>query len=218
MSDHVRLELRDALPSVAEPTGPPGTVSRKMLLKGALAGGALLAGGAVITGLSQPDARGAPSAAMDAKILNFLLGLEYLQAAFYAEAAASGALSGELQQFADVVGPQEAEHVKYMQARLKGRARPEPTFDFTDAIGAPDRFQATALLLEETTSAAYIGQGANLTAGRILAAARIASVEARHAAWIRDILGRLPAPQAADPAKSQRQVEATIRKTGFVRS
>jgi hypothetical protein len=72
------------------------------------------------------------------------------------------------------------------------------------------------MLLEETGSAAYIGQGANLSVNVVVTVGRIASVEARHTAWIRDIVGRHPAPHAADPSMTQEEVSAAIQRTGFL--
>jgi hypothetical protein len=57
-----------------------------------------------------------------------------------------------------------------------------------------------------------------LTTGGLRAAARIVSVEARHAAWIRDIAGRPPAAEPTDAAMSERQVRDALRKTGFLKS
>jgi len=48
--------------------------------------------------------------------------------------------------------------------------------------------------------------------------AGIASVEARHSGWLRDLLGRNPAPHAADLARSPADLLAAILRTGFVRS
>jgi len=49
------------------------------------------------------------------------------------------------------------------------------------------------------------------------AVATIVSVEARHAAWIRDLLGELPAPAPANPSVTAAQAMAAIRRTGFVK-
>jgi hypothetical protein len=49
------------------------------------------------------------------------------------------------------------------------------------------------------------------------AAARIVSVEARHAAWIRAIAGKPPAVDATDPIASEREVRAAVEKLGFLR-
>jgi hypothetical protein len=40
-------------------------------------------------------------------------------------------------------------------------------------------------------------------------------VAARHAAWIREILGRNPAPVPADPAKTAADVQSALTTAGF---
>jgi hypothetical protein len=112
------------------------------------------------------------------------------------------------------VGEQERKHVALLQQILGDDASAEPSIDFDERTTSPEQVAATARLLEETASAAYIGQGANLTKRVMIDAARITSVEARHAAWIADILQKHPAPVAADPAKSPKQVFAALRKAG----
>jgi len=42
------------------------------------------------------------------------------------------------------------------------------------------------------------------------------SVEARHAAWIRHLAGKRPAPAPFDPAKSRKQVTDAVAATGFI--
>jgi hypothetical protein len=157
-----------------------------------------------------------PTRAQDVRILNYLLRLEYLQEALYKEAHAEGALSGELRRFAQVVSAHESEHVAALKTVLGGDARSKPDFRFGDAVRSENRFAAAALTLEETATAGYIGQAANLTEESISAVARIVAVEARHAAWIRNVVGRLPAPQAFDPAKTPAEVASTLERTGFV--
>lgn len=187
---------------------------RELLRRAVLAGGVALAGGTLVAGLPRLAAS-APSPEQDVQILNFLLELEYLQAAFYARAASEGGLSGELVEFALVVGGHEREHVAVLKEILGADAVEEPTFEFGDATTDAQRFARTALLVEETGAAAYIGQGANLTKDVVATAAGIVAVEARHTAWIRDMLGRNPAPRAADPAMSADDVRATIREAGL---
>jgi hypothetical protein len=165
---------------------------------------------------SHRGAAAAPSPEQDVRILNFLLRLEYAQQALYEETVAADAVQGELRQFADVCREHDAKHVDTLRALLRAGAQPKPTFDFGDAIRSPGRFTAAALTLEETASAAYIGQAANLTQDRLTDVARIVPVDARHAAWIRAIAGRNPAPHAADPAKTVQQVMKTLERTGFV--
>jgi hypothetical protein len=194
--------------------GMPAIASRSDLLKRtAIAGGAAVAGGLFIAGLPKVAAS-APSRAQDVRILNYLLRLEYVLAAFYETAAAEGQLAGEIEQFVSVVGEHEREHVALLQRILGDDANAEPSVDFGDATNNPNTVAATARKLEETASAAYIGQGANVTKLAMIDVARITSVEARHAAWIADILQRDPAPAAADPAKSPSEVSAALRRAG----
>jgi hypothetical protein len=194
--------------------GVPAPASRSDLLKrAAIAGGAAVAGGLFIAGHPKVAAS-APSREQDVRILNYLLRLEYVLAAFYETAAAEGQLAGEIQQFVSVVGEHEREHVALLQRILGDDANAEPSVDFGDASNNPNKVAATARKLEETASAAYIGQGANVTKRAMIDVARITSVEARHAAWIADILERDPAPAPADPAKSPRQVSAALRRAG----
>jgi Ferritin-like domain len=179
-----------------------------------VAGGALAAGGILAGGLSLP-ADSQPSAAQDERVLEWLLEVEQLQAAFYTEADRRGALRGELRELAELVGEQERAHVARLERELGRRGRNRPTFDFGDATRDSDRFLAAALDLEELALAAVNGQVPNLTTGRIIMAMSIASVEARHVGWIRDLAGRNPAPRPADAPATQAQTRAAIRNTGF---
>jgi Ferritin-like domain len=180
-----------------------------------LAGGALAAGGAVL--VVAPELAGSASAAQDARILNFVLLLEEVEAAFYAEARSRGRLRGELAQFVEVVGGHEQQHVAFLRKALGGKARAKPKLDFADATSNERRFVASSIALEDNGVAAYNGQAANLSAAALGAAARIVSVEARHAAWIRDIAGKRPAVSATDPARTEAQALATVRRLGFLR-
>jgi hypothetical protein len=191
------------------------TMARGRFLRGGFLAGAGLFGGGTAALLLEPATAEARSRRQDRRVLQFLLQLERLQAAFYSAASERGRLRGELREFADVVGAQEREHVALLERRLKGAAGARPTYDFGDAVDDPDRFARTARQLEETGVAAYIGQGANLKARTVATVARIASVEARHAAWIGDFLGQNPAPLAADKAATSRQVQAAINRLGF---
>jgi len=191
--------------------------SRRQALRAAL-GGAAIGGGALLGGWAAPQASlGKPSRAQDVRILSFLLLLEQAQSAFYDAALRSRALSGELLRFAQVVAPQEHDHVALLGRRLGGSARPAPRFEFRDATSSPARFRRAAIDLEEATAAAYIGQGASLTRDLVAEAAGIVAVEARHAAWIRDLAGALPAPRPADPARSPGDVLTDLRTKGYLR-
>ena len=135
------------------------------------------------------------------------------------------ALSGETLEFARVVRDHELAHVELLRTALGSAARDKPQFDFKDTTSDPDKFRATAVVLEDTGVAAYNGQGPRLRKQTLAAAATIVSVEARHAAWIRRIVGKpdydgraanYPAPVAFDAALTKKQVEDRVAATGFI--
>jgi Ferritin-like domain len=190
--------------------------SRSSFLRGVAGGsGAVLLGSLVFDrdlAVSEP----APSASLDRHIFQFALLLEELQAAFYSEAVAHGALRGDLRQFAEIVGGHERAHVAFLRKVLGAAAGRAPSFHFGDATTDARRFGAAARELENIGVAAYNGQGAKLTADGLAHAAEIVSVEGRHAGWINALLGDPPAPRAADPGLDANAVMAQLKATGFL--
>jgi hypothetical protein len=189
--------------------------SRADVLRGAvLLGGTALTAGGLLAALAE-GGRLRTSTARDVQILNYVLRLERLKAAFYSEAAGGGALTGELQQLVEILARHERAHVSFLSNHLRGKAEGEPTYDFGEATRDPGTFAGTAAKLEETAVAAYVGQGANLSRSLMVPFAQVCSVEARHAAWIADVLVRAPAPRAADEAKAPKEVLSIIDGMGF---
>ncbi|MDQ3670653.1 MAG: ferritin-like domain-containing protein [Actinomycetota bacterium] len=217
MSEHLTVEVADADGAIREALDDidKGTSRNGFLKKALTAGGTVVLGGVAIGGLPAL-VTAAPGPAQDTKILNFALLLEYLEAEFYTRASASGALSGEAREFSRVVGAHERAHVAFLKKALGSKAGAKPTFDFKGTTEDQTKFLATARVLEDTGVAAYNGQGPNLTKPTLAAAASIVSVEARHAAWVRDILQQNPAPAAFDAAKTQKQIETAVGATGFI--
>lgn len=194
--------------------GQEGFQSRARLLRWAIVGGGALAGGGVgISGLAQPTSA-VTSPEQDRHVLNLVLALAYTEAAFYREALERGALRGELEEFAKIVAQQEQSHVDFLKQALGSATDPAPRHDFGDKTGDASAFAAAAVTLEDLAVATYNGQGANLTTAALQAAARIVSVEARHAAWIRSILGRVPAEEATDTGISEAETRAKLRDFG----
>jgi len=196
-------------------------ISRRATLRtgGALIAGGMLAG-AVPIALSGAQSGGLPKS--DVAILNFALTLEFLEAAFYKEALAKGALSGELQAFAQTVSAHEDAHVAALQKTLGSAAIKSPRFDFKGTTASKAKFAKTAQALEDTGVSAYQGQAPLIkTPAVLMAAGSILPVEARHAAWIRDINGRGDAPSPARTAfsvpKSKSAVLAVVKATGFIK-
>ncbi len=158
----------------------------------------------------------------DIAILNYALTLEYLEAAFYAEAVAKGALSGETKTFAKVVADHEAQHVAALMKALGSKAVKKPEFNFQGTTASQSSFQTTAMTLEDTGVKAYLGQAGNIKTPAVLqAAGSILPVEARHAAWIENIISKgsgspSPAPDAFQPSATMADVLAAVKSTGFI--
>lgn len=185
-------------------------LKRALVVSGAGIAGAMVAGSPRSTDaaqVSQPDLRA----------LNLILMVEFTENAFYAEALDRNRLGGELRDYARSVAAQEKEHLDFVRSALGGRAEDEPDFDFGDTTGDPDAFAAAAGDLEDLAVAAYNGQGTNVSPKTLAAAATIVSVEARHAAWIRSIVGEPPAPDATDTPQSADEVLDGLQQAGLRR-
>jgi hypothetical protein len=181
------------------------------LKKAGLGAGAVLGGGALMGAL--PGIASAGVAASDVAILNYALTLEYLEAAFYAEALSMGKISDKnVLAFAQVVAKHEALHVSFLKGALGSAAVKKPKFDFKGTTADQAKFMATAQVLEDTGVAAYLGQVGLIKSKKILGAA----VEARHAGWIRNLNGVAGAPQAFEAPKTKAAVLAAVKATGFI--
>ena len=153
----------------------------------------------------------------DISILNYALVLEYLQASFYTEAERSGALSGKTAEAAQVVGAVERAHVKAFLKLLGSAAVKRPLFDFQGTTEQQQQFLRTAVAFEDLAVAAYKGQAPKLRSRAVLAAAvGIHSVEARHAAWMRQLFGVVPAVHAFDRPASRQRINRIVASTHFI--
>jgi hypothetical protein len=146
----------------------------------------------------------------DVGILNFAYALEQLEAAFYTKAVQSlyaGADAEEARILADI-RHHEVLHREFFRAALGSAAIPNLAVDFSKVnFGSRNSVLATAQTFEDTGVGAYNGAAQFLRNGDYLVVAgKIVSVEARHAAAIRDILGRNFAPSAFDAALTFEQV------------
>jgi hypothetical protein len=204
------LAAADRDGALAETRARAETASRRRLLGMAVAG----AGALALTRAA--GARGALPAS-DVDILNYALVLEYLQASFYTEAERSGALTGKTAQAARVVGATERAHVKAFLQLLGPQAVKRPTFNFAGTTEQQKAFLKTAVALEDLAVAAYKGQAPKLRSNAVLAAAvGIHSVEARHAAWMRELFGITPAVNAFDQPASRKSVDRLVASTHFI--
>ena len=221
------FEMVDRDGAIAEAAEEVAGHSRADFLRraGLAAGGSLLASGALgaFAGravAAPPAAVPAQAPASDVAILKYALTLEYLEAAFYKEAVASGRLHGSVRAFARKVAKDEATHVAALRQALGAQAQSSPKFDFHGTTRSRATFLETSYALENTGVSAYLGQAPNIqTPSILLTAASIVTVEARHSGAVGELLGRNISPSGAfDAGKTMDQVLAIVNKTKFIRS
>ena len=217
---------------------PPdvGDTRAAFLLKAGVGGAALLGGGAILGAPGKAFA-GHTDAIPDVDILNYALTLEYLEATFYTQALGGGgttgvppssprfnrgAITGDkkfkgAKQFKrsdaygllSVIRDHEVTHVDFLRGALGAAAVGPCEFTFSTALRNVSSFLETAQVLENTGVMAYDGGiryvdgGNNLQAG-----AQIATVEARHAAYLNLINGDSPFPSAFDQGKKPSEIFA----------
>ncbi|MDA0159107.1 ferritin-like domain-containing protein [Solirubrobacter ginsenosidimutans] len=223
MSDELSVVEFDGDEAVAEAIA--GIEDSKRTRSGLFRGAGALAGVGAFAALlpRSASARSGGSKANDVKILNYALTLEYLEAAFYAEALRVGGYTGAVGRFASVVASHEATHVATLKGVLGSKAVKSPSFDFKGTTRKWSTFLRTAKVLEDTGVAAYQGQAPLIHQNAVLGpAGAILAVEARHAAWVRDLLyaGKSvkPAPEAFSTPMSMSQVLSAVKQTGFIKS
>jgi hypothetical protein len=219
-------KMSEAIPAVAREGGD----TRGGFLRKAGLGGAALIGGGALLGSPSAALAGHTDDIPDVDILNFALTLEYLEAAFYTQALGGSGTTGVpssraefrrgeitgAKQFAGFGGRirsnaygylidirnHEVEHVEFLRGALGGQAVGPCEFNFSSGLRNVGAFLETAQLLENTGVMAYDGairyvdDGDNLQAG-----AQIATVEARHAAYLNVINRDSPFPDAFDEGK-----------------
>lgn len=151
----------------------------------------------------------------DFGVLNYAYALEQLEAAFYTAVVGSSTFgttfSATEQRVLTDLRDHEIIHREFFKAALAGNAIPALTFNLS-AVNLSSRLSVlnAARDFEDLGVAAYNGAGRYLASADFLTlAGKIVSVEARHAAAIRDILAPRTgsfAPQAFDPALTPAQV------------
>ena len=172
-------------------------------------------------GLVVGEAAAAPTTTKnDILILRFDLALEYLQAGLYTEAERLGELTPETLAWARVVGAHERAHVEAIKGLLGPKnSVPSPAFNYRGVTSDEQAFIKTAVAFEDLTAALLKWQAQRLDSRSILAAVvTLHTVETRHAAWIRHVVGLKPATSAFDKPASQQQMARLIASTRFVAS
>ncbi|MBK5220883.1 MAG: ferritin-like domain-containing protein [Thermoleophilia bacterium] len=211
-----------------------GDSRRGFLKKAGLAGGSMVAGGALLSALTPAGAmaagKGRPPASFgkgDVGILNYALTLEYLEAAFYNETTANNNKKSFLKTaqekaFLKETTTDENAHVKFLKKALGSKATAAPKVDFGATTSSRDAFIKTAVALENTGVHAYLGQVLNISNPAYVAAAgSILTIEARHASVAGLLLKATPAKISPDGAFdtpfTAAEVLKAVEATGFLK-
>jgi hypothetical protein len=187
--------------------------TRAGFLRGASLGGAVL-----LTSLASPSQ--AAAKVSDVDILNFGLRFERMQAAFYTgaeELRTIARMTEAKREWARTLGAHERAHVRIIKDVLGRRAEARPAFNFGAANETDAAFTRTAVAMEDLTVALLSGvvprvQDRGLTSALL----GLLTVEARHAAWARHIVGSTPAPDAFDKPRTLRSVQGAVARTRFI--
>jgi Ferritin-like domain len=180
---------------------------------------AVIGGGVLIGALSVPP-RVEAAAASDVRIFQFALNFEYLQSTFYTETERLGtvdAMAPRKAVWARTLGAHERAHVAVIKKLLGPAAGRKPSFNFRGNTETEGRFTRTAVAMEDLTTALLTGLTPKLHDRRLAAAAfSLMTVEARHAAWARHLVGALPVASAFDEPESLDEVDRVVASTRFI--
>lgn len=128
----------------------------------------------------------------DFGVLNYAYALEQLEAAFYIKVASAPPTSFTAAQKAYFQDIQfhEIAHREFFKAALSTAAIPSLEVDFSSIdFTSATSVLGTAMAFEDLGVAAYNGAGPRIKTGAyLLLAGKIVSVEARHAAYVRDLI------------------------------
>ncbi len=213
MSQHTQVSGQGE-PNIAQPLYTPIKRRSFFMYAGATAGATAL----VLAGCSKDDtvnngpAPGSGSVSLGSgnlSVLQYAYALEQLEAAFYAQVVKTPATdfkADELAYFTQVAA-HEAIHRDFLKAAISMVAKSTPIMDLTPDFSSITFTSRASVLgasmaFEDLGVAAYNGAGKLISASDpngptyLTLAGKIVSVEARHAAYVRDLV--MPGSFAAD--------------------
>lgn len=169
-------------------------VHRRTFLKYAGMGTAILSAGSILSSCSKEDtdSNGVDFGSGDISVLNYAYALEQLEAAFYIQAVKTpyADISDAEMAILKDIRDHEVAHRDFFKAALGGGAIPALEVNFTSInFSKKADVLLTAMAFEDLGVSAYNGAGQYIDKVDYLAlAGKIVSVEARHAAIIRDLV------------------------------
>lgn len=178
---------------VAEATGKSASVSRRNFLGYIGGASALILTAAACKKDGAPASNtGVDLGSGDVGVLNYAYALEQIEAAFYTkvfQSVYSGISASENALLGDI-RDHEVAHREFFKNALGAKAIPALELDFsTINFGNRDSVLGAAKAFEDLGVTAYNGAGKLLVSADYLTlAGKIVSVEARHAAYIRDLI------------------------------
>lgn len=202
--------LMDGLP----PTDGGSRLRRRSFLR--VTGTSLLAlAGVALLPRRLMAANGVNLGSGDTAVLNFAYALEQLEAAFYKKVTDSfySGASGQERELLGEIHEHEATHRSFLRKALGTAAIPDLEVNFSSVnFHNRESVLRTAITFEDTGVAAYNGAGQLLrSTSHLVAAGRIVSVEARHAATLRDLLQPRSAAFAGDDVVDAFGLGAVLR-------
>lgn len=151
----------------------------------------------------------------DVGILNYAYALEQLEAAFYAQVMMGSYFANASAEEKTIMGDlekHERAHREFFKAALGANAIADLEVDFSSIdFSSRNSVLGAAKTFEDLGVAAYNGAGQFLESGDLLLiAGKIVSVEARHAAAIRDLINPNSADFAGDDIIDANGLERTL--------
>lgn len=158
----------------------------------------------------------------DTGVLNYAYALEQLEAAFYTKVTASfySGINSRERQYLTEIRDHEVAHRSFLKGALGAAAIPNLQVDFSTVnFNSRQSVLTTARTFEDTGVAAYNGAGQLLRdPNHLLAAGRIVSVEARHAATLRDLLAPRTTAFAGDDVVDGFGLGAVMRPSDVLKA